>query len=66
MLVFVVIASMHSMMKHNLGLDLVYISELFYCLLDSASTAKKANSIYAASGVAPVYINRHLCIRGFM
>ena len=26
MLVFVVIASIHSLIKHNLGLDLVYIS----------------------------------------
>ena len=27
MLVFVVIASMHSVIKHNLGFDLVYISQ---------------------------------------
>ena len=30
MLVFVVIASIHSVIKHNLGFDLVYISQLWF------------------------------------
>ena len=44
MLVFVVIASIHSVIKYNLGFDLVYISQhCFTVHYIRRSTAKKAN-----------------------
>ena len=45
MLVFVVIASIHSVIKHNfagIGLRLsLHFATVFYCLLDPAATAKR-------------------------
>ena len=52
-------------LQHSLNCK-IYCIDMYHNLARFGVYSKKANQIYAASGVAPVYINRHLCIRGFM